>query len=422
MPDQDPPGWSELVRSFGKIGLLSFGGPAAQIALMHSELVERRGWLDQDTFLRGLGFCTLLPGPEAMQLATFAGWRLRGTAGGLLAGLLFVLPGAAVMMVLAALYLSYGRLPLVDAAFLGVKAAALAIVAGALWKLRAKALKGPLALAVATLAFVGLFLLDLPFWAVLGGALLLGLLRPAGGSAAPAPAPAGHGTLRTVAIWLAIWWAPLLLLLAVAPGSVPAQAGVFFSWLATVSFGGAYAVLAALAQNAVEVQGWLTAEQMIDGLGLAETTPGPLILVTVFTGWLGGAQVRLAFVTALVTLWATFAPCFLWIFAGAPHLERLTAMPRLRGALDLVSAAVAGVIANLSLWFAIHVLFRNVSEAGFGPPRPDPSSLDPVAAVLAVFALLWLLVLKRGLLETLAISAALGLGFGIFVPLAFGQG
>jgi chromate transporter len=403
-----------MVRAFGRIGLLSFGGPAAQIGLMHSELVDRRRWLDEDGFLRGLGFCTLLPGPEAMQLATYAGWRVRGTAGGLLAGLFFVLPGAAVMIALAAAYLSYGRLPLVEAAFLGVKAATLAIVAGALWKLRGKALRGPLALTVALAAFAALFLLDLPFWVVLGAALLLGVARPTDAPDPPAGAPVPiRGTLRAIATWLMVWWAPLLLLVAVAPGSVPAEAGLFFSWLATVSFGGAYAVLAALAQNAVEVQGWLTPDQMIDGLGLAETTPGPLILVTVFTGWLGGAQVGLAGLTAAVTLWATFAPCFLWIFAGAPHLERLTAMPRLRGALDMVSAAVAGVIANLSLWFAIHVLFRKVSEVGFGPPRPDWTSLDPVAAALAAFAVAWLLWLRRGLIETLALGAALGLIAGM---------
>ncbi|MEM9795650.1 MAG: chromate efflux transporter [Pseudomonadota bacterium] len=405
------PSWSEMTRRFGRIGLLSFGGPAAQIGLMHRELVDEAKWLDEPTFLRGLGFCTLLPGPEAMQLATFAGWRLRGIGGGLLAGLLFVLPGACVVIALAAAYLAYGRLPLVEAAFLGVKAATLAIVAGALWKLRDKAARGPVALCVAAAAFLALFLLDAPFWAVLGAALLLGTLRPEG-QAEVGPVAAG-GTMRTILTWLVIWWAPLLLLIALAPGSIPAQAGLFFSWLATVSFGGAYAVLAALTQNAVDVYGWLTPEQMIDGLGLAETTPGPLILVTVFTGWLGGAQGGgwpLAAATALVTLWATFAPCFLWIFAGAPHLERLTGLPRLRGALSMVSAAVAGVIANLSLWFAIHILFRDVSEAAFGPPRPDWTSFDPVAAGLAAVAAGWLLVLKRGVLETLLVAAALATG------------
>ncbi|WGH79088.1 chromate efflux transporter [Jannaschia ovalis] len=405
------PGWGRMLRVFGRIGIVSFGGPAAQIAVMHRELVERERWLDEETFLRGLGFCTLLPGPEAMQLATFAGWRLRGTAGGLLAGALFVLPGAAVMIALASAYLAFGRLPAVEAAFLGIKAAALAIVAGALWKLRAKALRGPLALGVAVAAFAALFLLDAPFWSVLGAALLLGAARPEGVATVVDPFP-WRRTVGTVTLWLAIWWLPLLSLLWLAPGSVPAQAGLFFSWLATVSFGGAYAVLAALAQTAVEGQGWLTAEQMIDGLGLAETTPGPLILVTLFTGWLAGAQAGgtgLAWLTGLVSLHATFAPCFLWIFAGAPHLERLTANPRLRGALAMVSAAVAGVIANLSVWFAVHVLFREVAE-GRGPPRPDPASLDPAALALAIFAGLWLLVLRRGLFETLGLAAAGGLG------------
>jgi chromate transporter len=403
-----------MTRIFGRIGLLSFGGPAAQIALMHRELVDRTGWLPDAVFLRGLGFCTLLPGPEAMQLATFAGWRLKGTAGGLLAGLLFVLPGAVVVMALAAAYLAYGRLPLVEAAFLGVKAAVLAVVAQALWKLRAKALRGPLALGVAVAAFLALFVLEAPFWLVLGAALGLGLARPEG-VAEDAPVRRAT-TLRTVAIWMTVWWAPLLAVIAVAPGSVPAEAALFFSWLATVSFGGAYAVLAALAQTAVETHGWLAPEQMIDGLGLAETTPGPLILVTTFTAWLGGAQTggtALAAATALVSLWATFAPCFLWIFAGAPHLERLAANPRLRGALSMVSAAVAGVIANLSLWFAIHVLFSRVEEDGRGPPVPEWTSLDPVALALALAAGVWLLGLRRGLLETLALAALAGLLSGL---------
>ncbi len=269
-------------------------------------------------------------------------------------------------------------------------------------------MRGTLALGVAVASFAALFVVGAPFWAVLGAALLLGAAT-ASGEAPPRAAPRRvSGTARTVALWLAIWWAPLLALLAAAPGSVPAQAALLFSWLATVSFGGAYAVLAALAQTAVEARGWLTPEQMVDGLGLAETTPGPLILVTVFTGWLGGAQVGTgtAVATVAVALWATFVPCFLWIFAGAPHLERLTAEPRLRGALDLVSAAVAGVIANLSAWFAIHVLFVRVAAGS--PPVPDPASLDPAALGLTALAALWLLVLRRGLLETLALAALAG--------------
>lgn len=417
--------WREMWAAFGRIGIVSFGGPAAQIAVMQEELVDRRAWLDRDGFLRGLGFCTLLPGPEAMQLATYAGWRVRGTAGGLLAGLLFVLPGAAVMMALSAAYVAYGRVPWVEAAFLGIKAAVLAIVVAALWKLRAKVTAGAFPLAVAAGAFVALFVLGAPFWAVIGGALGIGLARPApSGDAAtlatapeatPAPTPATTGrlraTARTVVVWLAVWWVPLLAVILLAPGSVPAQAAVFFSWLATVSFGGAYALLAALTQNAVEGYGWLGTEAMIDGLGLAETTPGPLVLVTVFAGWLGGAGaggVALAMTTAVVTLWATFAPCFLWIFAGAPHLERLAAMPRLRGALETVTAAVAGVIANLSAWFALHVLFREVAGV-----RPVLSTLDPVALGLAVLAAACLWSGRVGLLPTLGLCAAAGLGLHV---------
>lgn len=399
-----------MLRVFGRIGLLSFGGPAAQIALMHRELVEERGWLDGETFLRGLGFATLLPGPEAMQLATFAGWRLRGTAGGLIAGLLFVLPGALVMIALSALYLSFGRLPPAEAAFLGVKAAALAIVARALWALRARALGGRVPRLVAASAFAALFFFGVPFWAVLGAALLLGLARGGAGPAeAPPPPPPHGGTARIVLLWLAIWWVPLLAVLALAPATTAAEAALLFSWLATVSFGGAYAVLAALAQTAVDAYGWLGPAQMIDGLGLAETTPGPLILVTVFAAWLGGAKAGTgaAILAALTTLWATFVPCFLWIFAGAPHLERLSGNRRLRGALDMVSAAVAGVIANLSAWFAIHVLFGDVARGN--PPVPDVLTLDWRAAALAVFAFAWLLILRRGLLETLAVAALGGL-------------
>ena len=407
-----------MVRAFGRIGLLSFGGPAAQIAVMQDELVDRRAWLDRETFLRGLGFCTLLPGPEAMQLSTFAGWRLAGWRGGLAAGLLFVLPGAVVMATLATLYLAYGRLPLVEAAFLGVKAATLAIVAGALWTLRRKALDGGFATGLAVASFLALFLVGVPFWAVVGAALLIGAFRggPMPGHV-PAPVPAGGvATLRVVATWLAVWWAPLLVVMAAAPGTPAAQAATFFSWLATVSFGGAYAVLAALAQVAVEDFGWLTPEQMLDGLGLAETTPGPLILVTLFTAILGGAQGGwgMAASTGAVCLWATFAPCFLWIFAGAPHLMRLTADPRLAGALRAVTAAVVGVVANLAIWFAIHLLFLRVPpRPGWGPPVPDWSSIDVTAAGLCLFALVWHLGLRRGLGETLALAAAAGLALAL---------
>ncbi|KIT15839.1 chromate efflux transporter [Jannaschia aquimarina] len=392
--------WPEMWRAFGRIGLLSFGGPAAQIAIMQEELVDRRGWLDRDTFLRGLGFCTLLPGPEAMQLATFAGWRLRGTAGGLLAGLLFVMPGALVMMGLAWAYLAFGRLAPVEAAFAGVKAAVLAIVLSALWKLRSKVEGDRLAVPVALAAFVALFVLGLPFWAVIGGALILGLMRGGDGTfAIPAQSTGGAAkAVRTIVVWLIVWWAPLIPLILIFPGTAPAEAAVFFSWLATVSFGGAYALLAALAQTAVEGYGWLTSAQMIDGLGLAETTPGPLVLVTVFAAWLGGAGdggLPSAILTACVALWATFVPCFLWIFAGAPHLEMLSSRPRVGAALQTVTAAVAGVIANLAVVFGLAVLW---------PDGPDLQALS-LAALAA--GLLWSG--RAGLLATLAICATVAL-------------
>ncbi len=405
--------WPDLWSTFSRIGLLSFGGPAAQIALMHRELVVDRSWLTEDEFVRGLAYCTFLPGPEAMQLATYAGWRLRGTPGGLLAGVLFVLPGAAVVIALSAMYWAYGTLPLVDAAFRGVQAAVLAIVALALRRLAGKALTGAAELTVAGLAFVALFVVGLPFWLVLLVAGVAGSLRPASGGGPPPTRQASiAGTLRTVATWSAIWWIPLLAVIGLAPGSPPAQAAVLFSWLSTVSFGGAYAVLAALTQTAVEDYGWLSTAQMIDGLGLAETTPGPLILVTVFAAWLGGAPGGWvsSLATAAIALWATFVPCFLWIFAGAPHLERLTRQPRLRGALKGVQAAVIGVMASLAVWFGLHVLFG-------GSAGEDAAlhwtTFDPWTFALAFCALVLLGPLRRGIPLTLLLCSGTGLALAM---------
>ena len=390
------PSWAEMRRTFGRIGLLSFGGPAAQIALMHRELVEERAWLDERRFAAALSFCMMLPGPEAMQLATYCGWRLRGTAGGLLAGLLFVLPGAAVIFALAALYAVHGDVPPVRAAFLGVQAAVLGIVVQALARLSRRALTDPGAVVVAMLAFAAIFALRLPFPLILAGAALWGLASAPRESppAEPAPRGAARESLRAAAIWGAIWLVPLGLLALMGPPLL-AEIGAFFAVLAVVTFGGAYAVLAWMAQEVVTGRGWLTAEQMIDALGLAETTPGPLILVTQFVGVLaalpGGWGMGLA--AGLITLHATFAPCFLWIFAGAPWLEAITSRPRLRGALNGVTAAVVGVIANLALWFAAHVLFARVEEAAFGPVRLiAPSGPDPAAIGLAAVSgilLIW---------------------------------
>jgi chromate transporter len=403
---------SDLFRAFGKIGCLSFGGPATQIALMHKELVDSRKWLSEKEFLSGLSFCMLLPGPEAMQLATYSGWRLRGTLGGLIAGLLFVLPGAAVILALGAIYVSYGDVPLVQTLFLGVKAAVLAIVLEALIKVSKRAFKAPLHWALALASFIAIFVFALPFPAVIGAAALIGYLTTPAAAHVPTPRVPIAQTATTIAIWLAIWWVPILALGFVIGHDFLFHLAIFFSKLATVTFGGAYAVLAYMGQEVVQGLGWISAAEMIDGLGLAETTPGPLILVTQFVGFLAGfneAGAGLAVLAALVTLWATFVPCFLWIFAGAPYIEWISAQPRLSGAMSAITAAVVGVIANLSIWFALNVIFGSVERAAFGW-MPDLSTLDWRALALSVIAGVLLLRLHFGLLSVLAIAALLALG------------
>ncbi|MGB7319196.1 MAG: chromate efflux transporter, partial [Planktotalea sp.] len=390
----------------------SFGGPAAQIALMHKELVDNRKWLSEQEFLSGLSFCMSLPGPEAMQLATYSGWRMRGTLGGLLAGLLFVLPGAAVILALGAIYVSYGDIPLVQTLFLGVKAAVLAIVIEALIKVAKRAFKSPLHWGLAVVSFVSIFVLALPFPAVIGVAALIGYLTTPAAAHVPTPRVPFGQTLGTVSLWLALWWLPILVLGFVIGQDFLFQLAVFFSKLATVTFGGAYAVLAYMGQEVVQGLGWISAAEMIDGLGLAETTPGPLILVTEFVGFLAGYNAGgagLAVLAAIVTLWATFVPCFLWIFAGAPYIEWISAQPRLNGAMSAITAAVVGVIANLSIWFALNVIFSNVTRTPFGW-MPELASLDWRALVLSCVAALLLLRLHIGLLKVLAISALLALG------------
>lgn len=393
---------AQMLRVFGRIGLLSFGGPAAQIALMHKELVEERLWLTEAQFLRALSFCMLLPGPEAMQLATYAGWRLRGVPGGLMAGLLFVIPGALVIAVLALAYASYGDLPAVSALFVGIKACVVVIVVQALIKVAGKALKGPVHYALAVASFAALFFLNAPFPLVIIVAAMIGFyaLKPEMSETAPALPVSRTGTTKTIALWLAIWAAPLPILLLFTP-DILLDIALFFSTLAVVTFGGAYSVLAYMTQAVVGDFGWLTTPQMVDALGLAETTPGPLILVTQFVGMLAAhAQggVGLAILAGLVTLWMTFAPCFLWIFAGAPYIDRLAHMPRLSGALSAITAAVVGVIANLGLWFAGAVFFDA------GTPHVTPMLIAVIAAAL----LLWR---KWDMLIVLPICAALGLVF-----------
>ena len=407
------PGWGEMVRVFGRIGVLSFGGPAAQIALMHRELVETRDWLSEQAYLRALSLCMLLPGPEAMQLATYAGWRLRGTAGGLLAGLLFVLPGAAVIAVLAFGYVAYGQLPLVQAAFLGIKAVVIVVVVQALRKVAGKALIGTRGWVLATLSFLALFVIGAPFPLIILAAGLWGFMTPTNDPTPMDALPARKaGSLRTLAVWSSLWAAPLLLLWW-ADQAFLLQLGLFFSRLAVVTFGGAYAVLAYMTQTVVQDYGWITTDQMIDALGLAETTPGPLILVTEFVALLAGhaqSGVPGAIAAGLLALWVTFTPCFLWIFLAGPYLERIAAQPRLAGALQAITAAVVGVIANLALWFALHVLFDVVQpEALLSVPLPDPASFQPRAALLTLLAAVLILGLKWGMVRamiTLAATAA----------------
>jgi chromate transporter len=410
-----PPSWWALFHCFGMIGLLSFGGPAAQIALMHRELVDRRDWLEEEAFLRGLSFCMLLPGPEAMQLATYTGWRMRGVGGGLLAGSLFILPGALVIAALVFLYVSFGTLPAVQSAFLGIKAAVVVIVIQALWRISQKALKTPGAWALALGGFVALFVFDLPFPLVVLLAGGIGLLQRAPSTDPLPPAhhvPAHHG--RTILFWTALWLLPLLGLSLIGAEFL-ATIGWFFAKLAVVTFGGAYAVLAYMTQTVVSDHGWITTGQMIDALGLAETTPGPLVLVTQFVAMLAGSEMggaKLAIAAGAVALWATFVPCFLWIFATAPYVERLTAHPRLRRALAAITASVAGMMLNLSVWFLLHLLFQTNTHRDLGPisvPLPEFGSLDQTALILTALAPVVAALLRGRILWLLATMACFGL-------------
>ena len=411
------PSLREALRVWFRIGLLSFGGPAAQIALMHREIVEAQKWLDEKQFLNGLSFCMLLPGPEAMQLATYAGWRMHGVAGGLAAGLLFVLPGAVVILLLAAAYALYGNLPLVNALFLGVKAAVIVIVVEALLRVAKRALKLAEHWAIAALAFVGIFFFALPFPLIIVVAAIFGFLRTARDETPAAPSVIGispFGSLATAASWLAIWILPLALLDAFVGSPLLTEIGLFFSRLAVVTFGGAYAVLAYLGQDVVGHYGWLGAGEMMDGLGLAETTPGPLILVNEFVGFLAAYREGgfwLGLLGAVVTLWATFAPCFLWIFVGAPYIEWIGSQARLRGALSAITAAVVGVILNLSIWFALHVFFAEVEARSLGPLvlwKPAPETLDWRVIGLSLLSALLLFRFHWSISRVLLVASACG--------------
>ena len=429
--------FGEAFRTWVKIGLLSFGGPAGQIAVMHRILVEEKRWVGEARFLHALNFCMLLPGPEAQQLTVYVGWLLHRTLGGLVAGILFVLPGALVMLGLSLLYAGFQELTAVQAIFYGIKTAVLAIVIEAVLRIGRRALRHPLLYVIAAAAFVAIFFLALPFPLIIVAAALAGFLGArlaprafAGGQhggadasaerVAPAAAPRSRLAGLVVPAFCALaWLAPVALLALLLGGDdVFVQLALFFSKMAVVTFGGAYAVLAYVAQEAVQTYGWLAPGEMLDGLGLAETTPGPLILVVQFVGFLGAyrhpglLEPWLAgTLGALIATWVTFAPCFLWIFLGAPYIEALRGNRHLNGALSAITAAVVGVVLNLALWFALHVVFaelREVHAAGLRLLVPQWDSLDPFALLLALAALVAMLRFKLGMVPTLCGAALLG--------------
>ncbi len=413
------PTFREAVRFWLKLGLISFGGPAGQIAIMHEELVERKRWIGEKRFLHALNFCMLLPGPEATQLAVYCGWWLHRTWGGIVAGVLFVLPSAVLLWVLSWVYVSFGHVGWLAGVFYGLKPAVTAVVAAAVLRIGKKALKTPGHWALAAGAFGAIFFLRVPFPAVVVVALVIGFFaagagvkgfESAGSDGEMAEAVPDHaratlgGTIKVLVVSLVLWWTPVIAAGAwLGWNGTLAKEGVFFSQAAMVTFGGAYAVLPYVGQQAVEVHGWLTAAQMLDGLGLAETTPGPLIMVVQFVGFLGGwnqpggmSPLVAATLGAAMTTWVTFVPCFLWIFLGAPYLERLRGNAALGGALAAVTAAVVGVVLNLAVWFGWQVF------------HPRAGVVDWFAVGLAVAAFAALQRWKGGMIAVLAGCAVAG--------------
>ncbi|MEN9011829.1 MAG: chromate efflux transporter [Yoonia sp.] len=406
---------SNLTRVFGHIGLMSFGGPAAQIALMHRELVDSRDWLTEAQFLRALSFCMLLPGPEAMQLATYAGWKQRGIIGGLIGGGLFVLPGAFVIAVLALLYGAYGDLAWTQALFLGVKAAVVIIVIEALIKVSKRALTSRAYLGIAIAAFLALIVFGLPFPMIIAIAALIGALTATPSTVTVSTTLPWRQSAGIFLIGVLMWAIPIGIV-AIFEIALLRDIGLFFSKLAVVTFGGAYAVLAYMTQEVVTGYEWLTTPQMMDALGLAETTPGPLILVTQFVGMLTGYSqggISTAIIAGLLTLWVTFVPCFIWIFAGAPLIDWMEGRPRLTGAMAAITAAVVGVIANLSVWFALHVFFGTVTDGPLAMLLPDLNTLQIWPILIALLAATLLLWRHWSLLWVLIICAGAGLLSGI---------
>ncbi len=435
----------EATRIWAKIGMLSFGGPAGQIAVMHRELVEKRKWISDARFLHALNYCMLLPGPEAAQLAIYIGWLLHRTRGGLIAGLLFVLPGFVTILVLSIIYVLYGQVSLVVAAFIGLKSAVLAVVVEAVLRIGRKALKNTVMVAIASLAFVGIYFFKMPFPLIILVAGLLGLAgrwwlpnsfpKPASGTTDASSdylidRLIGNGKLqhtnptarRAVAItliWSTIWSLPVLLMIGVfGIRNVLVQEGIFFSQAAVMTFGGAYAVLAYIAQRAVESYHWISPGQMLDGLALAETTPGPLIMVVQFVAFVGAfhhasglSPMAAGIAGSVLTTWVTFAPCFLWIFLGGPYVEALRSNRALHSALSAITAAVVGVVLNLSVWFTLHTVFGKIDERSYGPLKlelPHWDTTNWFALLIATAALVAMLRLKIGMAWTLLGAATIG--------------
>ncbi len=435
----------EAFLTWLRVAGLSFGGPAGQIAVMHRILVEEKRWVSEQRFLHALNYCMLLPGPEAQQLATYIGWLMHRTLGGIIAGGLFVVPGIIAIMALSYIYAGWGSVPIIVALFFGLKAAVLAIVVEALVRIGKRALKNQVMIALAAIAFVGIFFFNIPFPIIVFGAGIIGFVAASMGVAA-FKTDAGHGAgkdkavvddmlgegipeharptvpraLAVSAIWLALWLVPVIALLAaLGSANVFSQIAVFFSKMAVVTFGGAYAVLAYVAQQAVENYGWLKPGEMLDGLGMAETTPGPLIMVLQFVGFMAAfrepgslAPMLAGTLGGLLATWVTFTPCFLWIFLGAPFIEKLRGDTALNAALSAITAAVVGVILNLAIWFAIHTVFHETVPVRLFPlsfDAPRLASVDAFALALSVAAAVAIFRFKVGMIPTLAACCVAGI-------------
>jgi chromate transporter len=435
--------FGEAFRVWLRVALLSFGGPAGQIAVMHRILVEEKNWISESRFLHALNYCMLLPGPEAQQLATYIGWLLHRTAGGIMAGGLFILPGVISIMALSWIYAAYGNVSFIEALFFGLKAAVLAIVIQAVVRVGKRALRNRIMISLAAVAFVAIFFFNVPFPVIIIAAAVIGYVGARSGRPEFAAVEHGGGkntaavdsmlgdelpehvrpsvprALRVSAVWLLLWLLPVLaLLIALGPDNVFSQIAVFFSKMAMVTFGGAYAVLAYVAQQAVEHYHWVRAREMLDGLGMAETTPGPLIMVLQFVGFMAAFRdpgtlppMLAGTLGGLLATWVTFTPCFLWIFLGAPFIETMRGNKGLAGALTAITAAVVGVVLNLSIWFALHTVFRQtvpVRSFGLWFDMPVWSSLDIAALVLAIAAATAIFRFNIGMLTVLAGSCVAG--------------